>query len=86
MVCERQLLFLLFALLAVGIQSSYAQHWSHGWYPGGKRELNLPQSSEVSEEIKLCAGEDCAYLRDPRKNSLKTLLVDMLTRQLQKKK
>nr|AAD48032.1 gonadotropin-releasing hormone II precursor [Typhlonectes natans] len=86
MVCKRQLLLLLFALLAVGIQASYAQHWSHGWYPGGKRELDLPQSSEVSEEIKLCAGEECTYLKDPRKSSLKTLLVDMLARQLQKKK
>ncbi|MEE6519599.1 hypothetical protein FKM82_017264 [Ascaphus truei] len=40
----------------------------------------------MSEEIKLCEGEDCAYLRNPRKSLLKSILADLLARQLQKKK
>ncbi|XP_043920449.1 progonadoliberin-2 [Protopterus annectens] len=85
MVCQRRVLILVFALLVIGIQLSQAQHWSHGWYPGGKRELDMPQVSEVSEEIKLCDGEECTYVRSPRRNFLKNILADILSRQLQKK-
>uniref|UniRef100_A0A8C0IQY2 Progonadoliberin n=1 Tax=Chelonoidis abingdonii TaxID=106734 RepID=A0A8C0IQY2_CHEAB len=48
MACQRPLLLLLFVLLVVSTHLSRAQHWSHGWYPGGKRELDLPQTPEVS--------------------------------------
>ncbi|XP_022350434.1 progonadoliberin-2 [Enhydra lutris kenyoni] len=34
---NRRLGFLLRLLLTVHPGSSKAQHWSHGWYPGGKR-------------------------------------------------
>ncbi|CAF89864.1 unnamed protein product, partial [Tetraodon nigroviridis] len=30
---------LLGLLLCSGAHLSNGQHWSHGWYPGGKREL-----------------------------------------------
>ncbi|KYO29521.1 hypothetical protein Y1Q_0004924 [Alligator mississippiensis] len=86
MACPRSLLLLLVLLLAIGVPLARAQHWSHGWYPGGKRELDLSQAPQASEEIKICDGEECAYLRSPRMNVVKTLLADMLARQLQKKK
>uniref|UniRef100_A0ACB8E9A9 Progonadoliberin-2 n=1 Tax=Sphaerodactylus townsendi TaxID=933632 RepID=A0ACB8E9A9_9SAUR len=63
-------------MIALSVHLSTAQHWSHGWYPGGKREINLPQSPEVSEDIKLCDGEDCTYLKIPREKIVTTLLVD----------
>ncbi|XP_067899327.1 progonadoliberin-2 [Heterodontus francisci] len=86
MAFQRNLLFLVFLLLIVNAQFSRAQHWSHGWYPGGKRELDLPQSPEVSEGIKLCEGEDCMFLRSPRKDVIRSILTDMLVQQIQKKK
>uniref|UniRef100_A0A8C5N0Z0 Progonadoliberin n=1 Tax=Leptobrachium leishanense TaxID=445787 RepID=A0A8C5N0Z0_9ANUR len=86
MASQSHLVLLLLVLFAVGAQLSNAQHWSHGWYPGGKRELNMASSPEVSEEIKLCEGEECAYMRNPRRNMLKNILADFLSRQLQKKK
>ncbi|XP_074847767.1 progonadoliberin-2 [Carettochelys insculpta] len=86
MTCYRPLLLLLFVVLAVGTRLSQAQHWSHGWYPGGKREVDLSQAPEASEELKLCDGEECAYLRSPRKTIVNTWLADVLARQLQKKK
>ncbi|KAM7167888.1 progonadoliberin-2 [Macrochelys suwanniensis] len=75
MACQRPLLLLLFVVLVVSTHLSRAQHWSHGWYPGGKRELDLSQTPEASEEIKLCDGEECTYLRSPRKTIVNTLLV-----------
>ncbi|XP_006006072.1 progonadoliberin-2 [Latimeria chalumnae] len=86
MACQRSLVILLFVLLAVSIQLCSTQHWSHGWYPGGKRELAIPQTPEVSEEIKLCDGEECTYLRSPRKSILKEILADIIAWQIQKKK
>ncbi|XP_053112903.1 progonadoliberin-2 [Hemicordylus capensis] len=84
--CQSPLLLFLCLVLTISVQLSKAQHWSHGWYPGGKREIDLPPSPEVSEDIKLCDGEDCSYLKVPREKIVKTLLADMLARQLQKKK
>ncbi|KAM4809247.1 progonadoliberin-2 [Rhinophrynus dorsalis] len=85
MAYQSHLVLLLVVLFAVSTQLSNAQHWSHGWYPGGKREVDMPSSPELSEEIKLCEGEECAYLRNPRKSLLKNILADILARQLQKK-
>ncbi|XP_034023599.1 progonadoliberin-2 [Thalassophryne amazonica] len=76
-----QLVLLLGLILCVG-----AQHWSHGWYPGGKRELDSFATSEISEEIKVCKGGECSYLRPQRRSLLRSILVDALARQLQKKK
>lgn len=41
------LLLLLGLLLCAGAHLSNGQHWSHGWYPGGKRELDPFNPSEV---------------------------------------
>ncbi|XP_041096173.1 progonadoliberin-2-like [Polyodon spathula] len=86
MACRGKLLVLLAVLLALSAQLSSGQHWSHGWYPGGKRELEGFQSPEDSDEIKLCNGDECSYLRHPQKNILRSILADMLARQMQKKK
>ncbi|KAF7252416.1 Progonadoliberin-2 [Varanus komodoensis] len=73
-------------ILTVSLHLSEAQHWSHGWYPGGKRQADSAQSLELSEDLKLCDGDDCTYLKIPRDKIVKSLLVDMLARQVQKKK
>ncbi|KAK3524601.1 hypothetical protein QTP70_029907, partial [Hemibagrus guttatus] len=72
---------LLFAalLLCLHAQLSVSQHWSHGWYPGGKREIDSYSSPEVSlaisGEIKLCEAGECSYLKPLRTNILKSILV-----------
>ncbi|XP_034546335.1 progonadoliberin-2 isoform X1 [Notolabrus celidotus] len=81
-----RLVLLLGLLLCVGAQLSNAQHWSHGWYPGGKRELDSFSPSEISEEIKLCEAGECSFLRPQRRSVLKSLLLDTLARELQKRK
>ncbi|XP_060684395.1 progonadoliberin-2 [Hemiscyllium ocellatum] len=86
MAFQRNLHFLVFLLLIVNAQFSTAQHWSHGWYPGGKRELSLSQSPDVSEDIKLCQGEGCLLLQSPRKGIIRSIVMDMLVQQIQKKK
>ncbi|XP_060103456.1 progonadoliberin-2 [Heteronotia binoei] len=86
MACQKPLLLLLCVMITLTVHLSQAQHWSHGWYPGGKREIDLPQSPEVSEDIKLCNGEDCTYLKIPREKIVTTLLADLLAKHLQKKK
>lgn len=45
--CMSRLVLLLGLLLCMGALLSDAQHWSHGWYPGGKRELDSYTTSEV---------------------------------------
>lgn len=45
--CVSRLGLLLGLLLCMGALLSDAQHWSHGWYPGGKRELDSYTTSEV---------------------------------------
>ncbi|RXN32401.1 gonadotropin-releasing hormone 2 [Labeo rohita] len=61
-------------LLCLSAQFASSQHWSHGWYPGGKREIDVYDTSEVSEEIKLCEAGKCSYLRPQGRNILKTIL------------
>ncbi|XP_061688284.1 progonadoliberin-2 [Syngnathoides biaculeatus] len=77
---------LLGLLLCIEAPQSNGQHWSHGWYPGGKRDLDSFGASEISEEIKLCEGGECSYLRPQRRSTLKAILLDILTRELQKTK
>ncbi|XP_062903165.1 progonadoliberin-2 [Mobula hypostoma] len=84
MAIQKTLSFLVFFLLIVNPEFSRAQHWSHGWYPGGKRELDLPQSAPVSEELKLCEGENCIFLRSSQKDFVRSILTDMLVRRFQK--
>ncbi|KAF7208246.1 progonadoliberin-2 [Nothobranchius furzeri] len=81
-----RLVLLLGLLLYVGAQLSHAQHWSHGWYPGGKREIDSFGVSEISEEIKLCEAGECSYLRPQRRNVLRDIFLDALARGLQKRK
>uniref|UniRef100_A0A8C3GND9 Progonadoliberin n=1 Tax=Cairina moschata TaxID=8855 RepID=A0A8C3GND9_CAIMO len=38
-------LLLLALLLLAG--ATRGQHWSHGWYPGGKRDLGAPPGLQV---------------------------------------
>uniref|UniRef100_A0AAV2M5E6 Progonadoliberin n=1 Tax=Knipowitschia caucasica TaxID=637954 RepID=A0AAV2M5E6_KNICA len=69
------LLFLMGALLCS------AQHWSHGWYPGGKRD-----TTEISGEIKVCESGECSYLRPQHRGVLRNIFLDALTRELQRRK
>ncbi|KAI7795635.1 progonadoliberin-2 [Triplophysa rosa] len=73
-------------LLCLSAQFALSQHWSHGWYPGGKREIDAYDASEVSAEIKLCEAGKCSFLRPNGRNILKTLLLDALIRDFQKRK
>ncbi|KAL4658975.1 progonadoliberin-2 [Arapaima gigas] len=73
MACVGKLSLMIGMLLCLGIHLCCSQHWSHGWYPGGKRELH--SLTEVPDEIKLCEGRKCSYPRPQQKNILKTILV-----------
>lgn len=53
------LLLLLGLLLCAGAHLSNGQHWSHGWYPGGKRELDPFNPSEV--RMGVCLLFLCSY-------------------------
>jgi len=44
-----RLLVLMGMLLCLSAQFASSQHWSHGWYPGGKREIDIYDTSEVCE-------------------------------------
>ncbi|KAL0977795.1 hypothetical protein UPYG_G00161270 [Umbra pygmaea] len=86
MVSGARLVLMLGILLCLGAQLASSQHWSHGWYPGGKRELDSFATSEISEEIKLCEAGECSYLRPQRRSILKNILLDALAREFQKRK
>ncbi|XP_012583706.1 PREDICTED: progonadoliberin-2 [Condylura cristata] len=45
------LLLLLLLLLTTHPGSSRAQHWSHGWYPGGKRASGSPQDPQRAPKL-----------------------------------
>ncbi|KAE8628617.1 hypothetical protein XENTR_v10000139 [Xenopus tropicalis] len=61
MACQGHLVLLLIVLFAFSTHLSNAQHWSHGWYPGGKRQLDTRSFPEISDELKPCEGESCDY-------------------------
>ncbi|XP_011739623.2 progonadoliberin-2 isoform X1 [Macaca nemestrina] len=46
MASSRRGLLLLLMLLTAHPGPSEAQHWSHGWYPGGKRALSSAQDPQ----------------------------------------
>lgn len=54
------LVLLLGLLLCAGTHLSDGQHWSHGWYPGGKRELDPFNPSEV--RMGVCVLRSRSYL------------------------
>uniref|UniRef100_A0A8C3DZN9 Progonadoliberin n=1 Tax=Corvus moneduloides TaxID=1196302 RepID=A0A8C3DZN9_CORMO len=41
------LLLLALLLLSCALPRGRGQHWSHGWYPGGKRDLGTPTNLQV---------------------------------------
>uniref|UniRef100_A0A8C3QVD5 Progonadoliberin n=1 Tax=Cyanoderma ruficeps TaxID=181631 RepID=A0A8C3QVD5_9PASS len=41
------LLLALLLLLSCSVPRGRGQHWSHGWYPGGKRDLRTPTNLQV---------------------------------------
>ncbi|XP_032207136.1 progonadoliberin-2 [Mustela erminea] len=43
--------FLLLLLLTVHPGSSKAQHWSHGWYPGGKRASSSAEHPQQAPRL-----------------------------------
>ncbi|XP_046724010.1 progonadoliberin-2 [Silurus meridionalis] len=86
MVSVCKLLLVAALLLCLQAQLSISQHWSHGWYPGGKREIDSYSSPEISGEIKLCEAGECSYLRPLRTNILKSILLDALAKEFQKRK
>ncbi|KAM3831111.1 progonadoliberin-2 [Vipera latastei] len=83
MLCQRS--FWIFCILfSISMQLTRAQHWSHGWYPGGKREIAWPRNLE--DESRLCDEGGCPHLKVPSDKVVKHLLAGILTGQLQKKK
>ncbi|XP_072315643.1 progonadoliberin-2 [Eucyclogobius newberryi] len=80
---QSRVLLVMALMVCVGALLCSAQHWSHGWYPGGKRELD-PFTSELSGEIKVCESGECSYLR--RRSLLHDIFLDAITRELQKRK
>lgn len=59
-----RLLLLLGLLLCVGAQLTDGQHWSHGWYPGGKRELDSFGPSEVGVSVRVRCGFLFPHIHD----------------------
>ncbi|XP_058049504.1 progonadoliberin-2-like [Ahaetulla prasina] len=86
MIYERSLLVFFCIVFSIGVQLTRTQHWSHGWYPGGKRDIAFPGNLKDSEESKLCDGRGCPYPEVPSDEVMKHLLAGILTGQLQKKK
>ncbi|XP_026882847.2 progonadoliberin-2 [Electrophorus electricus] len=86
MVCVWKLLLITGLLLCLEVQLSLSQHWSHGWYPGGKREISAYSSREVSGEMRPCEAGECSYLRALRSSAPRTILLDAMAREFQKRK
>ncbi|ROL47481.1 Receptor-type tyrosine-protein phosphatase alpha [Anabarilius grahami] len=55
-----RLLVLTGMLLCLSAQFANSQHWSHGWYPGGKREIDI---YDTSEPINRREGDDITSMR-----------------------
>nr|QIV15214.1 chicken type gonadotropin-releasing hormone [Botia dario] len=82
-----RLLVVMGLLLCMSAQFARSQHWSHGWYPGGKRETDPHYASEqVSGEMKLCEAGRCSFLTPAGRNLLKAILLDAVIRDFQKRK
>ncbi|XP_017597883.1 PREDICTED: 28S ribosomal protein S26, mitochondrial [Corvus brachyrhynchos] len=48
------LLLLALLLLSCALPRGRGQHWSHGWYPGGKRDLGIPTNLQVPSPFGRC--------------------------------
>ncbi|XP_075608922.1 uncharacterized protein LOC142601798 [Balearica regulorum gibbericeps] len=58
------LLLALLLLLAAAVPPCPGQHWSHGWYPGGKRDLGPPPALQVSAPLWRCRPPPCPPRRE----------------------
>ncbi|XP_034861552.1 progonadoliberin-2 [Mirounga leonina] len=53
--------FLLLLLLTVHLGSSKAQHWSHGWYPGGKQASSSAQHPQHAPRLLASSPDQTAH-------------------------
>uniref|UniRef100_A0A673LNP7 Progonadoliberin n=1 Tax=Sinocyclocheilus rhinocerous TaxID=307959 RepID=A0A673LNP7_9TELE len=47
--CALLLFVVMGMLLCLSAQFASSQHWSHGWYPGGKRDIDVYDTSEKEQ-------------------------------------
>ncbi|XP_006894316.1 PREDICTED: progonadoliberin-2 [Elephantulus edwardii] len=82
-ICRRGLLLLLL-LLTAHPGPSKAQHWSHGWYPGGKRAWGLQQAPVLPAPAEESAPwESRAVIQQPfrgKQRVAQTLLVSWVAK------
>uniref|UniRef100_A0A8D2PSH4 Progonadoliberin n=1 Tax=Zosterops lateralis melanops TaxID=1220523 RepID=A0A8D2PSH4_ZOSLA len=57
-------LLLLALLLLLSCSCGRGQHWSHGWYPGGKRDLRTPPNLQVPSPLGRCRPFPCPPRRE----------------------
>ncbi|XP_068045176.1 progonadoliberin-2 [Anomalospiza imberbis] len=58
------LLLLALLLLSCALPRGRGQHWSHGWYPGGKRDLRTPTKLQVPSPLGRCRPLPCPLRRE----------------------
>ncbi|XP_032917302.1 progonadoliberin-2 [Catharus ustulatus] len=58
------LLLLALLLLSCALPRGHGQHWSHGWYPGGKRDLRTPTNLQLPSPPGLCRPFPCPLRRE----------------------
>ncbi|XP_064275129.1 progonadoliberin-2 [Passer domesticus] len=58
------LLLLALLLLSCALPRARGQHWSHGWYPGGKRGLRTPSDPQVPSPLGRCRPLPCPPRRE----------------------
>ncbi|XP_027516322.1 progonadoliberin-2 [Corapipo altera] len=58
------LLLLALLVLSCALPRAPAQHWSHGWYPGGKRDLRTPPNLQVPAPLGRCRPPPCPPRRE----------------------
>ncbi|KAL2305503.1 hypothetical protein Nmel_007490 [Mimus melanotis] len=58
------LLLLALLLLSCALPRGHGQHWSHGWYPGGKRDLRTRTNLQVPSPLGRCRPLPCPLRRE----------------------
>ncbi|XP_039920643.1 progonadoliberin-2 [Hirundo rustica] len=58
------LLLLALLLLSCALPRGRGQHWSHGWYPGGKRDLRTATNLQVPSPLGRCRPFPCPLRRE----------------------
>ncbi|XP_054059712.1 progonadoliberin-2 [Rissa tridactyla] len=74
------LLLLALLLLAAAVPRCPGQHWSHGWYPGGKRDLAPPPALQVPSRLWRCSPPPCPPRQPPAPRREEPLLGAALRR------